>query len=111
MVQKSKIVTFILSWFLGWLGIHRFYTGKVWTGIIYLLTGGDPVNEKLPIVGGVSAGHTDLLITWLFDITTGVQSDFKMASVIGILIFVVVAILSLIVYNVMPSIKNEEDFS
>jgi len=40
MVQKSKIVTFILSWFLGWLGIHRFYTGKVWTGIIYLLTGG-----------------------------------------------------------------------
>ena len=79
--------------------------------VIYLLTGGEPVNEKLPVVGGVSAGHTDLLITWLFDITTGTLSDFKMASVIGILIFIVVAILSLIVYNVMPSIKNEEDFS
>ena len=40
MVQKSKLVTFILSWFLGYFGIHRFYTGKVWTGILYLLTGG-----------------------------------------------------------------------
>ena len=40
MVQKSKLVIFILSWFLGWLGIHRFYTGKVWTGILYLCTGG-----------------------------------------------------------------------
>ena len=40
MVQKSKLVTFILSWFLGFFGIHRFYTGKVWTGILYLLTGG-----------------------------------------------------------------------
>ncbi len=79
--------------------------------VIYLLTGGDPVNPNLPTVGGASAGYTDLLITWLFDVTTGAESNYKMASVIGILIFIVVALLSLIVYNVMPSIKNEEDFS
>jgi arabinogalactan oligomer/maltooligosaccharide transport system permease protein len=37
-------------------------------------------------------------------------SQYYYASVIGILIFVVVAFLSLIVYNVIPSTKNEEDF-
>ena len=78
--------------------------------VIYLLTGGGPTNEHLVGSGG-SAGHTDLLITWLFKLTTGEFANYKIASVVGILIFVVVAVLSLIVYNVMPSTKNEEDFS
>lgn len=38
--QKSKLVTLVLCLFLGYFGIHRFYTGKVWTGILYLCTGG-----------------------------------------------------------------------
>jgi TM2 domain-containing membrane protein YozV len=33
-------LAWILLTFLGLLGIHRFYLGKVVTGIIYLLTGG-----------------------------------------------------------------------
>lgn len=61
-------------------------------------------------MGGTSATDTDLLITWLYKITTGADSNFKLASVVGIMIFVVVAALSLIVYNVLPSNKNEEDF-
>lgn len=38
------------------------------------------------------------------------ETQYYMASVIGILVFVVVAVLSLIVYNVIPSTKNEEDY-
>ena len=57
-----------------------------------------------------TAGYTDLLITWLFKITTGAESQYYLASVVGILVFVVVALISLVVYNVLPSIKNEEDF-
>lgn len=37
---KSKIVALILAILLGYLGIHRFYVGKIGTGIIWLFTGG-----------------------------------------------------------------------
>lgn len=32
--QKSKTVALVLAIFWGYLGAHRFYTGKVGTGII-----------------------------------------------------------------------------
>ena len=38
--HKSKMVALILAIFLGYLGIHRFYVGKVGSGIIWFLTGG-----------------------------------------------------------------------
>jgi len=37
---KSKLVAALLCIFLGYLGIHRFYVGKVGTGILWLLTAG-----------------------------------------------------------------------
>ncbi len=37
---KDYNVAWVLLTFLGVFGIHRFYMGKVLTGIIYLLTGG-----------------------------------------------------------------------
>ena len=78
--------------------------------VIFLLTGGGPKNPALLTSAG-SAGDTDLLITWLFNITTGAESKYYMASVIGIMIFAVIASLSLIVYNLIPSTRNEEDYS
>ena len=77
--------------------------------VIYLLTGGAPTNPAASGAAG-SVGYTDLLITWLFKITTGAESKYYLASVVGIMVFVVVALISLVVYNVLPSIKNEEDF-
>jgi len=39
--DKNPVVAFILAWFLGSLGIHRFYLGtKTLTGIGYILTCG-----------------------------------------------------------------------
>lgn len=40
MSNKSKGVAAVLCFFLGWLGIHRFYAGKIGTGILWLLTCG-----------------------------------------------------------------------
>ncbi len=77
--------------------------------VIYLLTGGAPTNPAASGAAG-SVGYTDLLITWLFKITTGAESQYYLASVVGIMVFVVVAVISLVVYNVLPSIKNEEDY-
>ena len=79
--------------------------------VIFLLTGGGPTNLNAAGIPG-TPGHTDLLITWLFKMTTQANpaAAYNMASVIGIIVFVVVAGISLIVYNVMPSTKNEEDF-
>ncbi|MER7797414.1 Ltp family lipoprotein [Microbacterium sp. NPDC096154] len=36
--QKSFIATWLLSWFLGFFGVDRFYLGKVGTGILKLVT-------------------------------------------------------------------------
>ena len=76
--------------------------------VIYLLSGGGP-NKGL--AGGATVGHTDLLITWLYKMTVDTaEQKYYLGSIIGIMVFVVVATLSLIIYNVIPSTKNEEDF-
>ncbi len=82
--------------------------------VIYLLSssGGIGTNLALGNAGGVSVGNADLLITWLYKMTLeNATSKYYAASMIGILVFLVVAILSLVVYNVIPSTTNEEDFS
>ena len=38
--SRSRLVCFLLCLFLGYLGVHRFYTGKIGTGILMLCTAG-----------------------------------------------------------------------
>ena len=73
--------------------------------VIFLLSGGGPTSMSL----AGSAGATDLLVTWLYKMTLN-NKDYKMAAVIGIMVFVVTAVISLGVYNLLPSVKDEEGF-
>lgn len=72
--------------------------------VIYLLTKGGPL-----VTDYYQAGKTDLLVTWLYRLTVDKQ-DYSLASTIGILVFVICAVLSLIVYNRSASVKREEEF-
>ncbi|OQY41337.1 MAG: hypothetical protein B6227_05300 [Fusobacteriia bacterium 4572_74] len=40
--DKTRTLSLLLCivGFLGLGGLHRFYVGKVWTGLLYLITGG-----------------------------------------------------------------------
>ena len=72
--------------------------------VIFLLTGGGPLSLNL-----YQAGETDLLVTWLYKLTVNEQ-NYALASTIGIIIFVVLAFISLVAYNKSSSVQNEEDF-
>lgn len=61
--------------------------------VIYLLTGGGPSNNNF-----YGAGDTDLLVTWLYKLTVE-TADYNLASVIGIITFVLSAVFSLFAYT------------
>lgn len=68
--------------------------------VIYLLTQGGPTNSEY-----YQAGSTDLLVTWLYNLTV-TAADYNIASVVGILIFVLSAIFSLLAYTRTASYKE-----
>lgn len=69
---------------------------------IYILTQGNPVNAAYKY-----AGHTDILITWIFKLTYD-QYKFHMASLVTIIIFVVIAAISAYGFTKTKSFKEED---
>ena len=68
--------------------------------VIFLLTGDGPSNSDF-----YGAGSTDLLVTWLYNLTVNTM-DYNLASVIGILIFILSAVFSLLAYTRTNSFKE-----
>jgi arabinogalactan oligomer/maltooligosaccharide transport system permease protein len=75
--------------------------------VIFLLSGGGPGDNLLYSDG---AKGTDLLITWLYKLSLGADRNYKLASVIGILVFIISATFSLVVYNKSSAVKGEDNF-
>ncbi|MFL1781209.1 TM2 domain-containing protein [Candidatus Hepatincolaceae symbiont of Richtersius coronifer] len=71
-MNKSRLVAFLLWLFLGTLGIHRFYAGKILSGIVLLLlTGFSALTFYLGIGWLVGSIVIIWLIIDLFLILTG----------------------------------------
>ena len=72
--------------------------------VIYLLTGGKPLG-----VGLVNAGGTDILITWLYQLTKS-HRLYNLSAAIGIIIFLLSASISLVIYRNTAAYKGEGRF-
>lgn len=72
---------------------------------IYFLTGGEPFS--LDYYKG--AGKTDLLVTWLYKLTKN-SNDYNLAATIGIIIFAISAVFTLVTFSRSGAMKNEEGF-
>lgn len=75
--------------------------------VIYLLTNNvfQTTDQKMATA---NANDVDLLVTWLFKLTTNEPKQYNMAAVIGILVFVVCSIITLLAFNVVTKGNQEE---
>ncbi len=76
--------------------------------VIYLLTSGVFVTTNQAMANS-QAKETDLLVTWLFTLTQDYY-NYKMASTIGIVVFIICAVFTLLAFNRMIKGDREEMF-
>jgi len=76
--------------------------------VIYLLTS-DTYQTLDQSLASVRGQEVDLLVTWLFKLTND-DYNYKMASVIGIIVFVICAVFSLIAFSKFLSGNREESY-
>lgn len=75
--------------------------------VIFFLTGGGPANTA---TGGLF-GDTDLLVTWLYSLTVGgARQEYAIGSALGILIFIISAFISLVLYSRTAASQREDEF-
>ena len=92
---------YLLSQFIG--NINNF-------NIVYLLSRGAP-SYGMASLGYGDVGETDLLITWIYKMSMeGQDKSYAVACALGVLVFIIIAVFSLIFYGRSNSVKNEEDF-
>ncbi len=110
-IQQFRYITMPYMLFVTAPYLLTSFTGNMNNfNVIYLLSGGNPINPNASAADG-GVGYTDLLITWLYKIALGSESRYYMASVLGIVIFIIVSTITLLVYNRLGSNKNEGDMA
>ena len=104
-IQQFRSITLPYMIFVMTPQIISSFTGNINNfNVIYLLSGGAPQSIEN------TAGSTDLLVTWLYKLSVD-QQKYNLAAVIGIMTFVILAIISLVTYRSSGSYKNEEGFN
>ncbi|WP_308636758.1 carbohydrate ABC transporter permease [Paenibacillus silvisoli] len=101
--QKLRVITLPFVFFATTPILITQFAGNINNfNVIFLLTNGDPVKGDYQY-----AGSTDLLVTWLYKLTLN-NNKYNFASAIGIIIFVIVASLSIWSYRRSRSYKEED---
>ena len=77
--SKSRLIALLFCFFLGLLGIHRFYAGKIGTGVLMLITlGGMGVWWVIDIIliacGSFRDKHNKRLVSW-FEPSAGAKAE------------------------------------
>ncbi|TCZ74701.1 sugar ABC transporter permease [Paenibacillus albiflavus] len=101
--QKFRVITLPMVMFATAPVLIMQFAGNINNfNVIYLMTNGDPK------VGDYRfAGATDLLVTWLYKLTLD-NSQFNIASAVGIVIFIMVASLSIWSFRKTASFREED---
>ncbi len=101
-IQIFKSITFPQILFVMAPSLIQQFIGNINNfNVIYLLTGGAPMNNNYN-----GAGSTDLLVTWLYNLTFGQEQRYNASAVLGILIFILSATVSLIAYRRTNAFKE-----
>ena len=100
--QKFRMITYPAVMFaLTPILLGQFASNFNNFNVIYLMTNGNPVNSEYQF-----AGHTDILITWLYNLSIN-NGKYNFASVVGIIIFIILASFS--IYNFRKTRFFRED--